>query len=71
MQPTSIEAPTVPSRSAAGRTLNLPPMSYLSVRQPWAHAIVTGIKPIENRSWKTSFRGPLLIHAGKSRSDME
>lgn len=28
---------------------------------------VTREKPIENRTWPTSYRGPLLIHAGKSR----
>ena len=40
-------------------------MKTLSIRQPWAQMIVLGIKPVENRSWKTSFRGPLLIHASK------
>jgi hypothetical protein len=36
----------------------------LTVRQPWAHLIIAGIKPVENRSWKTDYRGLLLIHAG-------
>lgn len=40
-------------------------MKALSIRQPWAWAILAGIKPIENRTWPTSFRGPVLIHAGK------
>ncbi len=35
----------------------------LSVRQPWAWAIVEGLKDIENRSWSTKFRGPVLLHA--------
>jgi hypothetical protein len=39
-------------------------MNALSVRQPWAWAIVAGRKPIENRTWQTDYRGPLLIHAG-------
>lgn len=39
-------------------------MKALTIRQPWASLIVTGAKDIENRSWKTSYRGPLLIHAG-------
>lgn len=39
-------------------------MKCLSVRQPWAHLILCGVKPVENRSWYTDFRGPLLIHAG-------
>lgn len=42
-------------------------MLCLSVQQPWAWAIISGIKQIENRTWTTSYRGPLLIHAGKSR----
>jgi hypothetical protein len=38
----------------------------LSVRQPWADLIVTGIKDVENRRWPTDFRGKLLIHAPKT-----
>jgi hypothetical protein len=38
----------------------------LSIRQPWAWLIVQGIKPVENRTWPTTFRGRLLIHAGKT-----
>jgi hypothetical protein len=36
----------------------------LSVRQPWAWLIVSGLKDIENRPRRTHYRGPLLIHAG-------
>jgi hypothetical protein len=36
----------------------------LSIRQPWAHLILNGTKPVENRTWKTSYRGLLAIHAG-------
>jgi len=42
----------------------------LSIRQPWAWLIVNGFKDIENRGWRTKFRGPLLIHAGKLMDDM-
>lgn len=42
-------------------------MKTLSIRQPFASLICRGIKTIENRSWKTAYRGKLLIHAsGKS-----
>ncbi|WP_027947192.1 ASCH domain-containing protein [Amycolatopsis taiwanensis] len=41
-------------------------MKALTVKQPWAWAIAAGHKPIENRSWTTSYRGPLAIHAGKT-----
>lgn len=37
----------------------------LSVRQPWAWFILHGGKDVENRSWPTKYRGPLLIHASK------
>lgn len=36
----------------------------LSIRQPYAWLIVNGIKPVENRTWATMFRGRILIHAG-------
>ena len=41
-------------------------MRTLSIRQPWAWLIVNGHKDIENRDWATLYRGPLLIHAGKT-----
>lgn len=40
-------------------------MKTLSVRQPWAYLICSGLKDVENRSWKTSTRGKVLIHAPK------
>lgn len=36
-------------------------MKALSVRQPWAHLIMIGEKEYEFRSWKTDYRGDLLI----------
>ena len=38
----------------------------LSVRQPWASLIVHNFKPIENRTWPIAYRGPFLVHAGKT-----
>ncbi len=38
-------------------------MKIITIRQPWADLIVNGSKNIENRSWPTSYRGPVLIHA--------
>lgn len=43
-------------------------MKALTICQPYAEAIACGDKRVENREWFTSYRGPLLIHAGKSRS---
>ncbi len=38
-------------------------MKVLSIRQPWAWAIVHGLKPVENRSRRTHYRGDFLVHA--------
>lgn len=38
-------------------------MKALSIKQPWASLIAHGIKDIENRTWKTNFRGRIYIHA--------
>lgn len=43
-------------------------MKALSIRQPWAWAILHAGKDIENRAWATRYRGPLLIHAAKGMS---
>jgi hypothetical protein len=41
------------------------PQLALSVWQPWAYLLVTGIKDVENRSWATKHRRRLWIHASK------
>lgn len=41
-------------------------MKAISIKQPWASLIVHGIKDIENRTWRTNFRGRVLIHAAGS-----
>lgn len=38
-------------------------MKALSIKQPWASLIAHGIKDIENRTWRTHFRGKIYIHA--------
>ena len=40
-------------------------VKILSIRQPWSYLIVNGVKPVENRSWYTKYRGELYIHAGQ------
>ena len=42
----------------------------ITVHQYWADAIVDGYKDVENRTWRTAYRGPLFIHAGKSKKSM-
>lgn len=40
-------------------------MKALSLTQPWATLVANGSKRIETRSWSTSYRGLLAIHASK------
>ena len=40
-------------------------MKVLSIIEPWATLIASKQKYIETRSWKTSYRGELYIHASK------
>lgn len=47
------------------------PTVALSIRQPWAWLILNAGKDIENRNWRTSFRGRFLIHASKGMTRME
>lgn len=47
----------IPSTSA-------PLVKAVSIRQPWAWLVAHGHKTVENRPWRTRFRGRLLIHAG-------
>ena len=46
-------------------------MRILTVRQPWAHAIIHGGKNVENRvrNLAGDYRGPVAIHAGLQRDD--
>jgi len=43
----------------------------ITVRQPWAHAIIHFGKDIENRSWPTNHRGRIAIHAATGMSKHE
>ena len=55
-------------------------MIALSIRQPWAHFIIHGVpvngeppifKDVENRDWKTPYRGRCLVHASKGGTKRE
>jgi len=41
-------------------------MKAISIRQPYAEAIVAGVKTLENRTWSTAYRGKLAIVASKT-----
>lgn len=40
-------------------------MKVITIKQPFASLIAEGIKEYEFRTWKTKYRGEILIHAGK------
>ena len=44
-------------------------MKAITVTQPWAQLLVCGAKVYDTRTWQTSHRGPLLIHAAKRLSE--
>lgn len=46
-------------------------LKTLSIRQPWAWLIVNGHKDIENRSWPTSIRERIQVHAAKGMTQEE
>jgi hypothetical protein len=40
-------------------------MKCITIKQPYAWLVVNGVKDVENRTWVTNYRGPILIHAAK------
>jgi hypothetical protein len=40
-------------------------MKVITLTQPWATLVIIGAKTLETRSWATSYRGTLGIHASK------
>ena len=41
-------------------------MKVISIKQPWASLIINGYKEYEFRTWKTKYRGKILIHASQT-----
>jgi ASCH domain len=71
-------SPIEPTRTAVnphgrsalrGRLFSLEDLAVkcLSIRAPFSHLIIIGAKTAEYRSWATSHRGPLAIHAAARR----
>lgn len=46
-------------------------MKAISLHQPYASLIAAGIKTTETRSWSTSYRGPIAIHAAQRWTAVE
>jgi hypothetical protein len=44
-------------------------MKLISLTQPWASLVAVGLKRFETRSWDTTYRGDLAIHATKGPTD--
>lgn len=42
-------------------------MKVISVQEPYASLIANGYKLVETRSWKTKYRGEILIHASQGK----
>ena len=42
-------------------------MKAITIKQPFASLIAAGIKEYEFRTWKTHYRGEILIHAGMGK----
>ena len=40
-------------------------MKVITLKQPFATLVAEGLKEYEFRTWKTKYRGDILIHAGK------
>lgn len=40
-------------------------MKVITIKQPFATLIAEGLKEYEFRTWRTKYRGDILIHAGK------
>ena len=45
-------------------------MKALTIKEPWASLIINGYKEYEFRSWKTNYRGKILINAGMSNENI-
>ncbi|WP_051319909.1 ASCH domain-containing protein [Planktothrix agardhii] len=43
------------------------PLTVITLWQPWATLLIKGVKIHETRSWYTSHRGKILIHAAKRK----
>lgn len=48
-------------------------MKAVSVRQPWAFSIFlpANTKDVENRTWRTNYRGRVLIHASAKMDNLD
>jgi hypothetical protein len=43
----------------------------LTLWRPWPWLILHGGKDVENREWRTNYRGPMYVHAGQAWQDLD
>jgi hypothetical protein len=46
-------------------------MKAITIKNPWGYLCASGIKDIENRMWRTNYRGKVLIHVSAKTTDVE
>jgi hypothetical protein len=46
-------------------------MKTITILQPYASLIACGTKKIETRSWTTKYQGPITIHAGQGKQNID
>jgi ASCH domain len=63
---TLLEAISPTARELLDRHERQQCLKALSIRQPWAWLILHAGKDVENRDWRTNFRGRVLIHAAQT-----
>jgi hypothetical protein len=44
----------------------MPDPVALSLKQPWAYAVLFLAKDVENRRWRSRYRGRVILHASKT-----
>jgi len=45
-------------------------MKAITIKNPWAFWICSGLKDIENRTWSTNYRGKVLVHVSSKMEDI-
>lgn len=67
---TQLETPPPVSVTDLRNALDLPVIPCLSLRQPWGSVMLHGPKDLENRPWRTGYRGVQLVHASMTKNDI-
>ncbi len=51
--------------------MNSKQIMALTLHQPWASLVAWGIKRFETRSWSTTYRGKLIVHASANTAELK